>query len=63
MATLQQVLIKWRQEYAQFPVVTWEGFLAKIQQHVNPLASNERLQIIAKALNDIGEVCLKSVLE
>ncbi|XP_019852665.1 PREDICTED: death-associated protein kinase 1-like [Amphimedon queenslandica] len=56
VTTLQQTLPTWRKEYSQFPVMTWEAFLLCVQEQVNPLVTPETLQLVAKALNDTGEI-------
>ena len=56
VSSLQQVLPDWRYECLDFPVLTWEAFMSRIQQQINPLVSAERLQIVAQTLNNTGEV-------
>jgi death-associated protein kinase len=55
-ASIQHALSVWRQELKEFPVMTWENFLCRVQEDLNPLITSDRLRIIAKALNSTGEI-------
>lgn len=54
--SVEAVLPIWRKELHKFPAMTWEEFLSRIRRDINPLATEDRVQIIASALDSIGEV-------
>ena len=56
VSTLSQCLPAWRREHSDLPTLTWTTFHCKTRELVNPLVSEERMRMVASALDDMGEV-------
>lgn len=59
---VQNFLPKLRKIANPFPVLSWKTFCDTIHIEVNPLATNQHLNILLIQLQNLGEVCLFNVV-
>lgn len=58
---VQNFLPKLRKIANPFPVLSWKTFCDTIHLEVNPLATNQHLNLLLIQLQNLGEVCITCI--
>ena len=53
---LLAALPAWRKLSGPNQLTSWQQFVSDVQEHINPLASQEHLRTLAQQLHSMGEV-------
>lgn len=58
---LLSTLPSWRKVTGPNQLMSWQQFVADVQDQINPLVSEENLRELALQLHSMGEVCVQYV--
>ena len=55
---LLTTLPSWRKLSGPNQLTSWQQFVSDVQEHINPLVSQDHLRTLALQLHSMGEVCV-----
>lgn len=58
---LLNILPAWRKLSGPNQLISWQQFVSDVQEHINPLVSQDHLRTLTMQLHSMGEVCVQSL--